>query len=62
MPNGGGLRWMYGFKKRQVLDEVDLNPQERHFYLAGKILFEPEELTDTENKKHILMVFLIMPK
>lgn len=51
LPKGGDLSWMYGFKKRWVIDGVGLNPQERAFYLAGKIFFEPKNLSDTEKKE-----------
>jgi len=48
-PKGGDFDWMYGFSKRLVQDEIGFCPKERAFYLAGKMYYEPENLTDEEN-------------
>jgi hypothetical protein len=47
-PKGRDCDWAYGFAKRQVAEGIGLSPQERAFYLAGKLYFEPEELTTAE--------------
>ena len=50
-PKGGDLGWEYGFYKKLVEDEVGLCPRERNFYLAGKLLFEPNELSEQEKQE-----------
>ena len=47
-PKGGDMDWMYGFAKRLVDGGTGLSPKERQFYLAGKLYYEPEALTDEE--------------
>ena len=47
-PKGRDCEWAYGFAKRQVAEGIGLSPQERAFYLAGKLYFEPEEVTTAE--------------
>jgi hypothetical protein len=47
-PKGGDFDWMYGFSKRLVKDGIGFCPKERAFYLAGKMYYEPETLTDEE--------------
>jgi len=49
MSKGRDLDWMYGFSKRQVKDGIGLSPKERRFYLAGKLYYEKENLTNEEN-------------
>jgi hypothetical protein len=50
-PKGGDFDWMYGFSKRLVKDNVGFCPKERAFYLAGKMYYEPENLTEEENSE-----------
>lgn len=49
--NGQDLDWMYGFKKKLVSQGIGLSPEERAFYLAGKLYYEPENLTKEENEE-----------
>lgn len=48
MPKGGDLNWMYGFKKKMIADGHGLTPRERTFYLAAKLYYEPDNLTEEE--------------
>ena len=48
LPRGRDFDWMYGFKKRLVEDGVGLCPAERNFFLAAKLYYEPNKLTDDE--------------
>ena len=48
LPQGMDYDWMYGFKKRQIQEEIGLSPQEEAFYLASKLYYEPEMLSDNE--------------
>ena len=48
LAKGGDLGWMFGFHKKLVNENVGLSPNERVFYLAAKVLFEPEELNESE--------------
>src|SRR5690606_34192423 len=41
----------YGFSKKQVSENIGLSPKERAFYLAGKIYYEPEQVTGDEKKE-----------
>jgi hypothetical protein len=45
---GGDYNWMYGFKKKLIQDGIGLHPYEREWYLAMKIFFEENELTNDE--------------
>lgn len=45
---GRDYDWMYGFTKRLVKDNIGITPYERNFYLAGKLYYEPDELTEQE--------------
>jgi hypothetical protein len=51
MPKGGDLDWMYGLKKKFVQQEIGLCPKERQFYLAAKLYYEPDLLTDVESNE-----------
>lgn len=48
---GGDLGWMYGFHNRLVEQGIKLSPHERDFYLAGKLYFEPQNLTKQERQE-----------
>lgn len=48
---GESFDWMYSFSKKQVCENIELSPNERAFYLAGKIYYEPNELTSEENQE-----------
>lgn len=50
-PKGGDLGWMYGFHDRLVEQGIKLSPHERDFYLAGKLYFEPQNLTNQEKQE-----------
>jgi hypothetical protein len=50
-PKGRDLDWMYGFSKRLVDNGIGLSPKERQFYLAGKLYYESEVLTDDERSE-----------
>jgi hypothetical protein len=50
-PKGGDLGWMYGFHNRLVEQGIKLSPHERDFYLAGKLYFEPQNLTMQEKQE-----------
>ena len=50
-PKGRDLDWMYGLSKRFVDSGIGLSPKERRFYLAGKLYYESEALTDEERKE-----------
>lgn len=50
-PKGRDYDWMYGFSKRLVNEGSGLSPKERAFYLAGKLYYEPKELTELEKKE-----------
>lgn len=48
LPKGGDFNWIYGFTKRLVSEGKGQSPKERAFYLAGKLYYEPEDLTKEE--------------
>ena len=48
---GKDFDWMYGFSKKQVGDNIEFSPKEREFYLAGKIFYEPDQLTEDEKQE-----------
>jgi hypothetical protein len=48
-PKGQDLDWMYGFSKKLNVEGIRHCPQEHSFYLAGKLYYEPENLTVEEN-------------
>ncbi len=50
-PQGRDLDWMYGFSKKLNNEGIELSPRERSFYLAGKLYYEPENLTGKENEE-----------
>lgn len=45
---GRDFDWMYGFTRRLVKNNIGITPYERNFYLAGKLYYESEELTENE--------------
>lgn len=47
-PKGQDLDWMYGFSKRFLKDGIGQSPYERSFYLAGKLYYEPTQITELE--------------
>jgi hypothetical protein len=47
-PKGRDYDWMYGFSKKLVNQGVGLSPKERAFYLACKLYYEPNDLTESE--------------
>lgn len=49
-PKGRDYDWMYGFSKKQEREDIGLSPWEIAFYLAGKLYYESDKLT--ENEKH----------
>ena len=48
LQKGRDLDWMYGFKKKQVLQGIGLSPKEKAFFLAGRLYYELEEITVAE--------------
>jgi hypothetical protein len=50
-PKGRDFDWMYGFAKRSVESGTGLSPKERQFYLAGKLYYEHEVLTNEERNE-----------
>jgi len=50
-PKGGDYNWMYGFYRSQIRDGVKLIPSSMDLYLAMKLFFEPEKITDEEESK-----------
>jgi hypothetical protein len=51
-PKGGDYDWMYGFNKQLISDGVILIPDSMDFYLAMKMFYEPDEISEEE---HILI-------
>jgi hypothetical protein len=51
LPKGRDYDWMYGFKKQQIAEGIGLCPSERYMYLAGKLYYEPDTLTEGEKKE-----------
>lgn len=49
LPKGGDLDLHYGFTKRLVQNGIGLCPRERVQFLAGKLYFEPQNITNEEN-------------
>lgn len=47
-PKGGDYDWMYGFKKKLVSDGVGLCPHDREWYLAMKLYYEENNLSEGE--------------
>lgn len=47
-PKGGDYNWMYGFEKNLILDGVKLIPSSMDLYLAMKLFFEPDKITEEE--------------
>ncbi|MDY0779510.1 hypothetical protein [Tenacibaculum sp. IB213877] len=47
-PKGGDYNWIYGFQKKLINDGVGFTPMDRHFYLALKFYFEPDNLSNEE--------------
>lgn len=50
-PKVQDLDWMYGFSKKLNNEGIGQCPRERSFYLAGKLFYEPENLTGEENEE-----------
>ena len=48
---GRDFDWMYGFSKKQVSENIGLSPKEKAFYLAGKVYYEPDQLTGAEKQE-----------
>lgn len=48
---GRDLDWMYGFSKKLTNEGIGQSPRERTFYLAGKLYYEPKNLTREENEE-----------
>ena len=48
---GAEYDWMYGLSKRQVRDEIILPPFYRSSYLAMKLIYEPDKLTNDEKEE-----------
>lgn len=47
-PKGGDYDWRYGFKKKLVNDGIGLPPHDREWYLAMKMFYEAENITEQE--------------
>jgi hypothetical protein len=47
-PKGGDYNWIYGFKKKLVREGIGMTPNERLLYMALKLYFESNELSDDE--------------
>lgn len=50
LPKGRDLDWMYGFSKKLVKDGIGQSPKEIDFYFAGKLYYEPENITDDDKQ------------
>ncbi len=48
---GKDFDWMYGFSKKQVSESIGFSPKEKAFYLAGKVYYEPDQLTDHDKQE-----------
>ena len=48
---GKDFDWMYGFSKKQKDENIGFSPRERAFYLAGKIFYESDQLTEEEKQE-----------
>lgn len=48
---GKDFDWIWGFSKKQVNENIGLSPNERSFYLAGKLFYEPDEISDLEKEE-----------
>ncbi len=51
LPKGGDLDWMYSLKKKFIHQNIALCPHEKLFYLAAKLYYEPELVTEAENNE-----------
>lgn len=47
-PKGGDYNWMYGFEKRNIRNGGKLIPSSMELYLAMKLFFEPDKITEKE--------------
>jgi hypothetical protein len=47
-PKGGDYDWMYGFERKLILNRVKLIPSTMELYLAMKLFFEPDKITEEE--------------
>jgi hypothetical protein len=47
-PGGRDLDWMYGFRRKEVMEGIGLSPEEMGFYLAGRLYYESESITSDE--------------
>ena len=50
-PKGGDYDWMFGFKKQLIHDGVKLIPSSMESYLAMKLFFEQDKITDEEKSQ-----------
>lgn len=50
LPEGRDLDWMYGFSKQLIERGISKSPQETAFYLAGKLYYEPENITSDDSQ------------
>lgn len=49
LPNGGDWDWYYGFEKMRVEEKgIVLSPKERNRYMAMKLIYEPDKITNQE--------------
>ena len=51
LPKGGDYGWIMGFYERLVKENVGLCPQEKNLYLAGRLLFDSENLSENEKSE-----------
>ncbi|MES2655008.1 MAG: hypothetical protein V4620_05425 [Bacteroidota bacterium] len=49
-PKGKDYDWIYGFARKLVNDGVGQSPEEISFYLAGKLYYEPENITEADKQ------------
>lgn len=53
LPEGKDIDFSYHFAKGQVRDGIGLSPEDRRFYLAAKLFFEPNQMTLDEMQEII---------
>jgi len=51
LPKGGDFDWIYGFNKKMAESGVGMTPRQRNLYLALKLYYESDKLTDEEKKE-----------
>jgi hypothetical protein len=50
-PKGRDYDWVFGFQKKLASKGIGMTPQQRNFYLALKVYYDKDDLTDEEKKE-----------